>query len=46
MRTYVWGGAIKIAARPFWGMGVFVFGDFKYQLWLPEITYPTFKWEA
>ncbi len=23
-RTYVWGGAIKIGARPFWGRGVFV----------------------
>ncbi len=22
---YVWGGAIKIGARPFWGRGVFVF---------------------
>ncbi len=23
-RTYVWGGAIKIGSRPFWGRGVFV----------------------
>ncbi len=38
-RTYVWGGAIKIGARPSWG-GV---GDFKCEHWLPEITYPTFN---
>ncbi len=43
MRTYVWDGAIKTGARPFWGRGVFVFGDLKYQHWLPEITYPTFN---
>ncbi len=24
LRTYVWGGAIKIGARPFWGRAVFV----------------------
>ncbi len=29
----MWGGAIKIGD----------FGDFKYQHWLTEITYPTFK---
>ncbi len=40
---YVWGGAIKIGARPFWGRGVVSFGDFKYQHWLPEIAYPAFK---
>ncbi len=36
------GGAFKIGARPFWGRGVFVL-VFKYQHWLPEITYPAFK---
>ncbi len=41
-RTYVWGGAIKIGARPFWGSGV-CFGDFKCQHLLPEIAYTTFK---
>ncbi len=38
--TYVWGRAIKIEARPFWGRGVFVL---VFQHCLPEITYPNFK---
>ncbi len=34
---------MKIGARPLWGRGRVCFGDLKYQYWLPEITYPTFK---